>query len=96
MCYKMSESMGCSEATLTSNDTYGGEIECTKCINETAIVTSSKADIPFPTICMPFDKLSHCLFYDKNDSIATSTFYCSLCEGSYWLYAGKFCVERQY
>ena len=59
-------------------------------------MTNSVLDIPYKTLCMAFDKLANCLFYDKNATIATSTFYCSLCESSYWLFDSKFCIQRQY
>lgn len=93
MCYKIDSSTGCSDGTLTSSNDFGAELKCTKCAQPNAVISDT---ITLKTVCMPFDKIENCLFYDKNSTLASSSFFCSLCNPDFWLVDSKICVQWTY
>lgn len=88
-CYPMNKEYRCKN--LSYNQLQGGVLECRECEKDN-IVSYNESEY-IQTSCINFDNVKHCAKYDKNDSIALSSYICLECDTNYFLDNGN-CFPR--
>ena len=88
-CYPMNDKYRCKN--LSYYQLQGGVLECQECA-ENNVISYNKSEFE-QTSCINFDNVNHCAKYDKNKSIALSSYICLECDTNYFLSEGN-CIKR--
>ena len=89
-CYPNSSILNCKNFNLTKFQ--AGVLECTECINNNFVISTSKSDFD-PTYCMPFTDLETCVEFNNGSVFSQSSFECQKCAPDFYLSNGT-CNRR--
>ena len=94
-CYPVSAELACSDYNITTNNTFGANINCTACTNKQTHLLVEPSGTEDQTICMDFVPVSNCETYNVGSTLSNSTFKCNKCaETFYYDSDSNACVAR--